>query len=326
MKLAFVGDVMLGRLVNEVLKREGPAHPWGDTLPLFQAADVRICNLECVISNIGQPWSMTPKVFHFRTDEKNVDVLKVAGIDLASIANNHVLDYEYEALLRMLRVLHEKGIAFAGAGEHVAAASAPAVYRAADATIGFIACTDNEPAWAATNDRPGIQYVPIDLHDSRAKQLLARVARARQDVDISIVSIHWGPNWGYRPPAKHLLFARALIDAGADVVYGHSCHVFQGIEFYRGKPILYSTGDFVDDYAVDEVERNDQAFFCMIETEGRNITGLKIYPTVVRNMQARRARGADLEQIVGKMRQLCDELDTATAWRESEGCLAIPVG
>jgi poly-gamma-glutamate capsule biosynthesis protein CapA/YwtB (metallophosphatase superfamily) len=325
MKLAFVGDVMLGRLVNEVLKREGPTHPWGDTLPLFQAADVRICNLECVISDIGQPWSVTPKVFHFRTDEKNVAVLKAAGIDLVSVANNHVLDYEYEALLRMIRVLREHGMALAGAGGNAVEASAPAIYRTQGTTIGFMAGTDNEPGWEAGNDRPGVHYIPVDLKDARAKQLLACIAQARQDVGLLILSMHWGPNWGYRPAAGHRAFARALIDAGADIVYGHSCHVVQGIEIYRGKPILYSTGDFADDYAVDEIERNDRSFFCLMDVEDGNVASLKIYPTVVRNMQARRARGADLEQIARKMQQLCTEFETPTVWLEREECLAIAV-
>ena len=77
-KLLLVGDVMLGRLVNEILKVEPPASPWGDTLPLFQLADVRLCNLECVLSDGGTPWSATPKVFHFRSDAKNVAVLQAA--------------------------------------------------------------------------------------------------------------------------------------------------------------------------------------------------------------------------------------------------------
>src|SRR5450759_4410297 len=94
LKLLLAGDVMLGRLVNEILEVELPAYPWGDTLPLFQDADVRLCNLESVISDRGTPWSATPKMFHFRSDAKNVAVLNAAHIDAVSLANNHVLDYD----------------------------------------------------------------------------------------------------------------------------------------------------------------------------------------------------------------------------------------
>src|SRR5690348_9050534 len=81
MNLLFVGDVMLGRLVNAALKGSAPEYPRDDTLSLFKEADVRICNLECAISDWGSPWSVTPKVFHFRSDAKNVEVLRAAHID-----------------------------------------------------------------------------------------------------------------------------------------------------------------------------------------------------------------------------------------------------
>lgn len=94
MKFLFAGDVMLGRMVNAVLQEESAAYPWGNTLPVFRDASARICNLECVISDRGSPWSVTPKVFHFRSDARNVGVLKTAGIDTVSLANNHTLDFE----------------------------------------------------------------------------------------------------------------------------------------------------------------------------------------------------------------------------------------
>jgi len=87
--IAFAGDVMLGRLVNEAIAVMGPAYPWGDTLPLLREADLRIVNLECVISEKGRPWSKTPKAFHFRADPTAIETLKIAGIDAVALANNH---------------------------------------------------------------------------------------------------------------------------------------------------------------------------------------------------------------------------------------------
>lgn len=78
MRIALVGDVMLGRLVNKMLKHSDPAYPWGNTLSILQTADLRICNLECVLSDIGSPWPTPPKVFHFRSDEKNIKTLQIA--------------------------------------------------------------------------------------------------------------------------------------------------------------------------------------------------------------------------------------------------------
>ncbi|HVB74877.1 MAG TPA: CapA family protein [Ktedonobacteraceae bacterium] len=325
LQLLLVGDVMLGRLVNDILKEQPPTYPWGDTLPLFHEADMRLCNLECALSDGGIPWSATPKMFHFRSDAQNVETLATAHIDAVSLANNHVLDFDEEGLLHMLSTLKEAGIRYAGAGATFREASAPAIWTVKERTIGLLALTDNEPAWAATDEQPGVWYVPIALQDKRAKELFEAVRRIRAAVDVLIVSAHWGPNWGYDPPAEHIPFAHALVDAGADVVFGHSGHVVRGIELYKDKPILYCTGNFIDDYAVDEVERNDQSCVFVLEIEGAAISRLRLYPTIIRQFQARRAQHDERRVIAATMRKLCAKLHTATKWNEQEGCLEICV-
>lgn len=325
MQFLFVGDVMLGRLMNQVLKERPPAYPWGDTLPLFQNADVRICNLECVISDWGTPWSATPKVFHFRSDAKNVESLTVAGIDAVSLANNHTLDFEYEALAHMLKTLDAAGIHHAGAGHNLSEASQPATWEKNGQKIGLLAFTDNEPDWEATEAQAGIWYVPIRLDDRRAVELFEKVRQARAAVDFLIVSAHWGPNWGYAPPPEHIPFAHALIDTGADVIFGHSGHIVRGIEIYKGRPILYCTGDFVDDYAVDEVERNDRSFIFIVEMNGGTISRLLLYPTVIRSFQARLAEDDERAAIVATMQRLCVRLNTSTTWDEGKKRLEVHV-
>jgi poly-gamma-glutamate synthesis protein (capsule biosynthesis protein) len=324
-RILLTGDVMLGRLMNEVLQREPPAHPWGDTLPLFQSADFRICNLECVLADHGSPWSTPPKVFHFRSDAKNVKTLKAAAIDAVVLANNHVLDYEYAALFEMLHVLDRHHIGHAGAGASFAEASRPWMTVCQETRIGLIAFSDNEPPWEATAEKPGIFYVPVDLEDARAQRLLGLVRETKQRVDLLIVSAHWGPNWGYRPQAAHVPFAHALVEAGADVIFGHSCHVCQGIELYRGRPILYSTGNFIDDYAVDEIERNDRSFVFCLEIEKKAIGALRLYPTVIRRFRARRAEHPESDVMALKMQELCAELKTTTIWQPDEKCLCIDI-
>ena len=323
LKLLFVGDVMLGRFVNEVLKEKAPAYPWGDTLSLFQQADVRICNLECVLSDWGTPWSASPKVFHFRSDAKNVASLRAAQIDAVSLANNHALDFDYEGLSYMMTNLEEGGIHYAGAGTNICEALEPAIWEVKGKTIGLLAFTDNEPAWEATEEQPGVWYVPIEVKEKRAERLFETVRKTKGEVDLLVVSAHWGSNWGYFPPADHLPFAHALIDAGADVIFGHSGHVVRGIELYKEKPILYCTGDFVDDYAVDEIERNDRSWIFLVETEGSTISRLLLYPTVIERCQARRARNHERKAIVASMQRLCTKLKTATTWNEQEDCLEV---
>src|SRR3990172_6750665 len=127
--IAFAGDVMLGRLVNEAIAVMGPAYPWGDPLPLLREADLRIVNLECVISEKGRPWSKTPKAFHFRADPTAIETLKIAGIDAVALANNHTLDFDEEGLLDMVSLLDEAGIAHTGAGRNLEEARRPAVIQ-----------------------------------------------------------------------------------------------------------------------------------------------------------------------------------------------------
>ena len=325
MKLLFIGDVMLGRLVNDMLGDEPPEYPWGDTLPVFKEADFRAANLECVISDIGEPWSATYKVFHFRTDSKNAEVLKKAGIDFVSLANNHTLDFGYEAMGSMLATLKKEGIAYAGAGPNMDEASAPAFVKVGGTKLALISFTDNEPDWEAGERRPGIFYVPIDLTDIRAKRLLRVIKEAKQKADLVIVTAHWGPNWGYNPPRGHVPFAHALMDAGADIFFGHSGHVFRGVEIYNGNPIMYCGGDFVDDYAVDEVERNDESFIFMVDVGAGRTRSVEFTPTIITRFQARLATGYRADLIARKMQELCKALGTRTLWKQNEGKLVVEV-
>ncbi|MBI3849097.1 MAG: CapA family protein [Verrucomicrobia bacterium] len=326
LKLLFVGDVMLGRLVNDELRHQAAEYVWGDTLPLFRQADWRACNLECVISDRGSPWSRTPKTFHFRSDAKNLAVLKAAGINAVSLANNHTLDFGHGAMRDMLCELDEADIACAGAGRNVAAAAAPAITEIGGCKIGLLSFTDNQPEWEATPGAAGLFFVPTDLQDARAGRLLELVRYTRQRVNLLIVAAHWGGNWGYSPPPKHVEFGHALITAGADVMFGHSAHVFRGIEIRDNRPIIYSAGDFIDDYAVDEDERNDQTFIFILETDGHMLQRLRLYPTIIRNFQARLAQSPEDTEIAQKMTKLCGDLHTSASWNAAEHCLEIGLG
>lgn len=308
MRIALVGDVMLGRLVNKMLKYNDPVYPWGNTLSILQSADLRICNLECVLSDIGAPWSATPKVFFFRSDEKNIKTLQIANINIVSLANNHVLDYEYEALQRMLSILSEQGILYAGAGNDLSEASKAAFCQIGDQKVALVAFTDNEPAWAAQENKPGILYIPTDINDKRMKNFLLHIENLRKEADFLIVSAHWGSNWGYYPPEEHVSIGHAMIDAGADLIFGHSGHVCRGIEIYKNRPIIYSAGDFIDDYAVDEIEKNDESFIFVLEKEQDSGLRLYLYPTCIDRCQVNLASPHRERAILSQMESLCKNL------------------
>lgn len=324
LRVAFVGDVMLGRLVNRHLRSAPATYPWGDCLSILHRADLRICNLECAISDRGVPWHYTPKVFHFKTDPKNVQVLKAADIDIVSLANNHSLDFGNRALSDTSEILDKAQIAHAGVGSDIKEAIHPAVHERGGLKLAMLALTDNEPAWEAKANQPGVYYCPIDADDSRSIALMDAVVKLKRKVDLVVISLHWGPNWGHEPPLQHILFAHALIDAGADVIYGHSPHVFRAVEIYRGRPIMYSTGDFIDDYAVDEIERNDESFIFCLDIKNTQPFKLTLYPTMIDYFQAKLA-GDRAAAIAARMSMLCNQFGTNTSWHEEDQSLQIPI-
>lgn len=326
MKLAFIGDVMLGRLVNESLKKEPPEHPWGDTLKVLQKATLRICNLECAVTDHDEPLKDYPKISHFRTDLKNSAVLKAARIDAVSLANNHVLDFGYAGLKDTFSVLDRSGIDYFGAGENIAKAAEARVISKNGLKIGFIAFSDNEPGWEADKKSPGIFYSPLDAEDLRIGSLLKIIREAKKKVDFLVVSAHWGDNWGYTPPLSHIQTAHAFIENGADVIFGHSPHVFRGIEIYDNKPIIYSAGDFMDDYAVNDIERNNESFIFMIETENASIRSIKLFPVIIDSLRASLAQGKQAEEISRKMEWLSGFMGTESVWNAEESCLEIAIG
>jgi poly-gamma-glutamate capsule biosynthesis protein CapA/YwtB (metallophosphatase superfamily) len=315
--LALTGDVMLGRGVNETLRTARPEEPWGDVLPLLDAADLRIINLECAITGHKRPWSRTPKVFHFRADPLAIDVLRAARVDACSLANNHTLDFEEQGLLDTLAHLEAAGVRYAGAGRNLEEAVRPALFDIGGERVALLAFTDNEPPFAAGPDKPGTNYLPVSLEPEVLRRVEEAVGAAREaGAETVVFSNHWGPNMVQRPKGIFRRFARAVVDRGADVYYGHSAHVFQGVEIYRGKPILYDTGDFIDDYAIDPELRNDRSFLFRVSVEGGDLKRLELFPVFLPYARVEIARGGEREVILDRMVDLSAEMGTAFGRRE----------
>ena len=312
--LALVGDVMLGRGVNDALRNLRPEQPWGDVLPLLDATDLRIINLECALTDHKQPWARTSKVFHFRADPSAVEVLRAARVDGCSLANNHILDFEEQGLLDTLKHLEVSSIQYAGAGCNQEEAARPALLEThfdSASRVALLAFTDNEPPFAAGPDRPGTNYLPVSVEPEVLDRVEAAVTTAREAGAGTIVfSNHWGPNMVQRPNALFRRFAHAVMDRGVDIYYGHSAHIFQGVEIYRGKPILYDTGDFIDDYAVDSRLRNDWSFLFNVSLEDREFRCLELFPVTLPYARVELAKGCEREAIFERMERLSDEMGT----------------
>lgn len=246
--------VELAEAVNGPIPRPAaPSYVWGDALSELdrRAPDVRIVNLETAVTRSDGYW--VGKEVHYRMHPENVSCLTAARIDCCTLANNHALDWGYAGLRETIDTLGEAGVKIAGAGRNRREAEAAAILpvsgggRVIIFAVGSV--TSGVPLdWAATKQRPGVNAA-ARLSDEAVTQMAVRVRQVKQSGDLVVVSIHWGPNWGYQIPPEHRRFAHGLIDeAGVDVVHGHSSHHPLGIEVYRERPILYGCGDFLNDY------------------------------------------------------------------------------
>ena len=328
MKIALTGDVMLGRLVDDIViqnSRLPLATVWGDVLPLLLEADLRFINLECVISQSGQKWQPQQKAFHFRASPRAIEVLQAARIDAVMLANNHILDYGTEALLECLMFLDRADIRHAGAGRNLRDALAPVPIELASNRVAVIALTDNEPAWEAAKHQPGVNHVAYNRHgllEPYRTRLTEAISFARRHARFVIISAHVGPNWGVPSPAIQAL-AHHLIDLGSDFYWGHSNHTPQGIELYQGKAILYSTGDFIDDYAVDPIERNDLSFLFLVEIQNANLERLHLHPVQIDNCRVGIAKGREAVYLERDMQAKCCAFGTTLAFQNHIGVLEV---
>lgn len=284
-RIGLTGDVMLGRKVDEYQQHRPPEAVWGNVRERLQDLDGLFSNLECCLSTRGTRWTRTNRPFHFRADpDWAVPALEAAGADGCALANNHVLDFGVVALEDTLDVLDDAEISHAGAGRNVERALDPAVVSIGDLLVAVVSFTDNTPEYGADETSPGTARIEIDVEDDRSRKFVREaLSRAREhDPDLLIASLHWGPNMVTEPPPEFETFGRWLIDEGVDLIHGHSAHVFQGIEVYDGAPILYDTGDFVDDYAVNRDLRNDRRFLFELQTDSDgDPEELRLFPTEI---------------------------------------------
>lgn len=310
-RLMLGGDVMLGRLVKEQIELRGASYPLGAIAALTREADLTIVNLECAITASNRLWPGRPKAFYFGAPPQAVRSLAEAGVDGVSLANNHVLDFGVAGLHDTLRHLKEHGIGCAGAGRDIEEARAPVFFERNGIRFGMVAYCDHQEDFAAAEHTPGIAYLDVE-DETRAKEEfqhgLERIRAA--GVDWPILALHWGPNMVNRPSESFKRLAHAAIDMGYAILFGHSAHVFHGVEIYRGRPIVYAAGDLVDDYYVDPVFRNDHQLLFELTLDRAGLRRIDLHPVFIDDCRTVAATGERFDYIAGQIAMLCAEMGT----------------
>lgn len=296
--------VELAERVNGPIPRSvDPAYIWGDGLGELERVkpDVKIINLETSIT-VSDDYRKG-KGINYRMQPENIGCITAAGIDVCSLANNHVLDWGYAGLKETLETLKKARIRYAGAGMNLSEAEAPATVEVKGkgrvVLFAFGTQSSGVPVnWEASEHKPGINLLK-DYSNESLKRIRARVEKVKLERDIVVFSIHWGGNWGYGVSVEEVEFAHRLIDhAGIDLVYGHSSHHAKGIEVYQDRLILYGCGDFLNDYeGIGGYEgfRDDLGlmYFADLDPSTGNLIRLEMRPTQIKHFRVNLASSKD---------------------------------
>jgi poly-gamma-glutamate capsule biosynthesis protein CapA/YwtB (metallophosphatase superfamily) len=307
--IGLLGDVMLGRAVGEALDRMAPEEVWADEVREVAAGcDAVVCNLECCASERGTPTDRIPgKPFFFRAPPEAIGSLRAVGVAAVGLANNHALDYETEALVDTLEIVRDAGIALTGAGSDEADARRGVAIDTGDVRLGIAAVSDHPAEFAAGEDAPGTAYA--DLRRGAPEWLAEEIGRLSAECDAVIAFPHWGPNMTTAPERWQRQVAERLHESGADMVAGHSAHVFHGVGWSVRGPTCFDLGDALDDYAVDPALRNDLGVMALWRPGGGE-RELELVGLALDFCHTRLAAGDEAEWIAARLERACSELGT----------------
>ncbi|WP_227966327.1 CapA family protein [Methylocystis sp. WRRC1] len=327
-----LGYVSLAERVCGPIPRPAPAsYIWGAALDAFyqKNPDLRIINLE---TSLTRSEAFEPKGINYRASPENAETLRAAGIDCCVLANNHILDWGEAGLIDTLDILGKLRIRTTGAGRNRDEARRPAAIdvagKARVVITSFALPSSGAPRhWAASCERPGVNLLP-DLSEHSVELVCEILRDVRRSDDIVIVSLHWGPNWGYDIPQDHQRFAHALIDRGeASIIHGHSSHHAKALEIYKNRLILYGCGDFINDYegiAGYEQYRGDLSlmYFVDIDMSSGSLASLELTPLQIRRFRLERALPADAEWLAHKLNRESARYGVSLSKQSDESLIA----
>lgn len=276
----------------------------------LREADVAFANLETTLAESKPYYHPRPTTYKFRADPSNAGSLRSLGIDVVSLANNHVFDYGDSAFIETLKALDDVGIKHVGAGLNLDEALNPVILDIKKHRIAFLGFATVFPITGiASHDRPGVAAVrnkiiyefeswrlPTDLRpgyahlpkirespiDEDLRMMKDCIKGAKDRSDFVVVSVHWGREYEDIPSEGQRELGHNIIDAGADLVIGHHPHTAQAIEIYNDKYIFYSLGNFAMqvewDIARCEMFLNE-AFMVKVDIVDREISRVELLPT-----------------------------------------------
>jgi hypothetical protein len=310
LEVAIAGDLMLDDLALPWILKYGYDYPLAGMAEQLKKFDVVVANLEvpvtanCRSSGRHYSYSMMPD---------GLAALTNANIKVVSLGNNHVLDCGGESAIEEMDLLDKTGISWFGAGRNSKEASTGLIIDVAGTKIGLIGFYGKMSAtWPNTQS----------LTESNMK---AGIARMRKEADIVVAVPHWGDN--YKPVKdSQISMGHFAIDMGADAVIGHHPHVWQPVEMYKGKPIVYSVGNFA--FGTGNTSAKN-SLIAVMEIEGKKLKRIKIYPLFNQNRnpevawQPKIMKGKDATSFLTKLSDMSEKKDAKLKIENDIGILTL---
>jgi poly-gamma-glutamate capsule biosynthesis protein CapA/YwtB (metallophosphatase superfamily) len=314
LSLIAVGDIMLGGRARHRIKEYGRDYPFGAILPILQRTPIVLGNLE---GPLAQKAQKLDRNFSYRVKPKLARSLLRAGINVVTLANNHLVDCGREGVLETLEALSVTGVTPLGAAANEQAAHEPVIREAGGLRIGLLGYYWNRRC-AATAKLPGSAMGVFE-------ELEADIRKLRSQVDRVVVTFHWGRPYKPEPSPRARAKALFAIDCGAHAVVGHHPHIIQAFEIYRRCPIFYSIGNFAFGSG------NSRAEGLMIGfrfEEARTV--VKVYPLYVKNRdprvnyQPKMLRGSAAERMLRRLIEISPRGGTLLEIEQGTGRLDLP--
>lgn len=270
-----VGDVLLDRDVRKVIEKHGVNYPFENIAAFINKNDLAFFNMECPLVSESDGYPINKK-YSFRAEPEYIKGLKYAGFNIASVANNHTIDFGKSGFLKTIEILNRDSIFTIGGGANQNEAFKPLLIEKSGETFAFFGMLEFLLEGTTFNEnQPYPAFGQID-------KLCNAISQLNSDIDNIIVSFHWGQENAVIPTSKQIEYAHKVVDAGADLVIGHHPHVLQSIETYKDKLILYSLGNFVFDNS-GKLQKESVIFRCQFSNS--QLIKPELIPVYINNCQ-----------------------------------------
>ncbi len=314
LSLIAAGDIMLGGRAKAVIAEHGADYPFEAVLPLLRRADIVLGNLEGPFARKAR---REHRNYSYAVNPELATALARAGIDVVTLANNHLLDCGRAGVLETLDALALAGVAPLGAAVNEKAAHAPVIRQAGRLRVGLLGYYWNRRC-AASADLPGSA---MDLPDA----LKADIGHLRKQVDRVVVTFHWGVPYEREPLSEDRAKAHYAVDCGADAVIGHHPHILQPFEVYGGCPIFYSVGNFT----FGSGNSRGEGMLVGLRFE-ESQTMLTVYPLYVKNRdprvnyQPKVLKGRGAERILCRLAEMSGSCGERLEMERGRAMLCLP--